>query len=317
MKSVKPDIDSKMVTNLLRDDLQIDFDHLKEVSGGQIARTYSLDIDGRACILQFNEQNMSQGCLNELFFRERFLQNGIPVRFVLHEGDFAGLHFTVAVKVQGKGLIQIPLSEFISVLPSVMDILLSISSIDVSDTSGYGWLDGNKNGKFASWQEHLRQVRDEEPGEFYDRWHGLFDSTFLDRNLFDDFYKKMEDRLDLTPSSRELVHGGFGYGNVVVNDRQISGVLDWQDARYGDHIFDLAYMINWLDRSLQEACVNVYQESIRKIGRSEAHLEDRIKCYWYYIGLDGLRFAAKTENEGFYKAVLDKLSLIDDFVMTV
>ena len=70
-------------------------------------------------------------------------------------------------------------------------------------------------------------------------------------------------------------------------------------------------MLNWLDPSTQEACVNVYQESLEKLGRSEDHLRDRIRCYKYYTDIDGLRFAAKTKNEGFYQAVLDKLSLLD------
>jgi hygromycin-B 4-O-kinase len=192
-----------------------------------------------------------------------------------------------------------------------MDILLSIASVDITNTTGYGWLDPKGNGKFASWRAHLCQVRDEEPGQFYDRWYELFDSTFLDRRVFDHYYTKMEELIDLTPSGRELVHGGFGYGNVLVHDGQVTGVLDWQDARYGDHVFDLAYMLYWLDGGIQEVCVNVYKESLRKLGRSEAHLEDRIKCYQYYTGVDGLRFAAKTKNEGSYRAVLDKLSLLD------
>jgi hygromycin-B 4-O-kinase len=311
MKSVKPVIDDQTVTTLLRDDLQIDFDDLKEVDGGQIARTYSLDMDGRPCVLQFTEHNMSQGCLNERFFSERFRQMEIPVRSVLHQGNFAGLHFTVSVKVQGKGLNQLPWREFMAVLPSVMDLLLRIASIDTSGTTGYGWLDVNGNGKFTSWREHLCQVRDEEPGQFHDRWHRHFDSTFLDRKVFDHYYTKMEDLIDQTPSRRQLVHGGFGYGNVLVKDGQIIAVLDWQDARYGDSIFDLAYMRNWLDASIQEMCRNVYKESLERLGCSEAHLEDRIKCYQYYTGIDGLRFAAKTENESFYRAVLDKLALLD------
>jgi len=312
IESVKPVIDCETVTILLRDELQIDFDNLEEIDGGQISRTYSLDIGGRPYVLQFTEYNMSQGCLNERFFSERFHQMKIPVRNVLHEGDFAGLHFTVAAKVHGKGLNQLPLDEFIAVLPSVMDTLLRIASVDTSDTTGYGWIDLNGNGIFASWREYLCQIRDEEPGQFYDRWHELFDSTFLDREVFDHYYTIMENMIDMTPSRRELVHGGFGYGNVLVNDDRVTAVLDWQDARYGDHVFDLAYMLNWLEKSTQEACVNVYKESLRKLGPSETRVEDRIKCYRYYSGIDGLRFAAKTKNEGFYRAVLDKLSLLNE-----
>jgi hygromycin-B 4-O-kinase len=312
IESVKPVIDCETAAMLLRDELRIDFDNLEEIGDGQIARTYSLDMGGRPYVLQFTEHNMSQGCLNERFFSERFRQMKIPVRSVLHEGDFAGLHYTVAAKVHGIGWNQLPLDEFMAVLPSVTDILLRIASVDTSDTTGYGWLDLRGNGKFASWREHLCQVRDEEPGQFYDRWHELFDSTFLDRKVFDYYYTKMEELIDRTPLRRELVHGGFGYGNVLVNDGQITTVLDWQDARYGDHVFDLAYMLDWLDESTQEACVRVYKESLRKLGRSEARIEDRIKCYRYYTGIDGLRFAAKTKNEGFYKAVLDKFSQLDE-----
>ena len=147
MESVKPVIDREAVTILLRDELQIDFDNLEEIDDGQISRTYSLNIDGRPYVLQFTEHNMSYGCRNECFFSERFRQMKIPVRSVLHEGEFAGLHFTIAAKVHGMGLNQLPLDDFIAVLPSVMDILQRISSIDTSDTIGYGWLDVNGNGR--------------------------------------------------------------------------------------------------------------------------------------------------------------------------
>ena len=36
--------------------------------------------------------------------------------------------------------------------------------MDLDGTIGYGWLDEKGNGRFSSWQEHLRQVKDEEPG---------------------------------------------------------------------------------------------------------------------------------------------------------
>jgi hygromycin-B 4-O-kinase len=311
MKSVKPTIEYQAVTALLREELRIDFANLKEVDGGLIARTYALELEGRPYVLQFTAHNMSQGCLNERFFSERFRQMEIPVRNVLYEGDFTGLHYTIAEKVQGKGLNQLPWDEFTAVLPSVMDLLMRIASIDTSDTTGYGWLDVDGTGMFASWRAYLCQIKNEEPGMFYDRWHSLFDSTFLDRKVFDHYFNKMEDLIDQTPSRRELVHGGFGYGNLLVKDGRITAVLDWQDARYGDPVFDLAYMTDWFDGGTQEACINVYKQSLEKFGRQETNLQDRIKCYRYFMGIDGLRFAAKTENQGFYQAVLDKLAVLE------
>ena len=311
MKSAKPGMDRDTAIMLLRDELRIVIKNLAEITDGRISRTYSLDIGGRPCILQFTEQNMSQGCLNERLFAEKFRRMGIPVRSVLHEGEFAGLHFTVAAKVQGKGLDRLPREEFEAVLPSIMDILLRIASVDTSDTVGYGWLEADGNGKFSSWREHLCQVREEEPGRFYGRWHHLFDTTFLERKVFDRYYAKMKELIEAAPSRRELVHGGFGYGNLLVEQGRVAVVLDWQDARYGDPVFDLAYMLYWLDEKGRKACVKAYQESLKRRGRSEACLEERVKCYQYYTGVDGLRFAAKTKNEKFYRAMLDKLSLLE------
>jgi hygromycin-B 4-O-kinase len=312
MESVKPAIDYKTATRLLRDELKLDFDNLKEIDAGQISRTYSLDLRGQPGILQFTEPNMSQGTLNERLFRTRFSEMQIPIRQVLHTGEFLGLQFTVAVKAQGRGLNQLPLDEFMAILPAVMDLLLKIASVDTSENSGYGWLAPYGNGICGSWREHLCQVKEEELGNFYGRWHKLFETTFLDRQVFEHYYRKMEALIDLTPSRRELVHGGFGYGNVLVKDGQVSVVLDWQDARYGDHVFDLAYLLNWYDKPTQEAGLKVYQESIERIGRVEAHLNERIKCYQLYTGIDGLRFAAKTNDEGLYRTLLDKLSQLDD-----
>lgn len=311
VESVKPVIDSEAAARVLRDELHIDFDDLHEIGKSQISRSYSLSVGGQLCELQFTEQNMSQGCWNERFFKERFRQMEIPVRAVLQEGDYDGLHFVLAEKVNGRGLGQLPLNEFIAALPSVMDMLLRIASVDTSDTTGYGWLDSNGNGRFASWREHLCQVRDEEPGLFYDRWHVLFDTTFLSRKVFDEYYGKMEALIDSTPLRRELVHGGFGYGNVLLDNGQVTAVLDWQDARYGDHVLALMYTLSWLDRSKREAFLSAYKSALKRHGRSEDRIEDRIKCYEYYTGLDGMRFAAKTMDKRFYRGVLDQLTLVD------
>jgi aminoglycoside phosphotransferase (APT) family kinase protein len=98
---------------------------------------------------------------------------------------------------------------------------------------------------------------------------------------------------------------------MLVNDGRIVCVLDWQDARYGDHVYDLTYMLYWLGESTQAACMNVYKEALKRLDRSEDRLEDRMKCYQYYIGVDVLRFTAKTKNEEFYRAALDKLAQLD------
>jgi hygromycin-B 4-O-kinase len=109
------------------------------------------------------------------------------------------------------------------------------------------------------------------------------------------------------PTERRLVHGGFGYGNVLVHHHAVAAVLDWQDARYGDPLFDLAYMVFFREAPVAAKMLEAYQSQTHGSQLFPENFAARLACYQYYIGLDSMRFAAKTNNPGFYAFVLEKL----------
>ena len=42
-----------------------------------------------------------------------------------------------------------------------------------------------------------------------------------------------------------LLHGDYGFDNVLVDQGKISGVLDWANAKYGDFLYDVAWLDFW------------------------------------------------------------------------
>jgi len=310
MAYTKPHITNDSVIRLLNKVLDSPISNLSSIDSGQIASTYSFDMADKKLFVQFNYENMSQGYRTEVFYAERFSLNDVPVRKIIAQGEYEGFQYSISEKAIGESLDKINANDFELAFPSVMDCLVKIESVDLEGTVGYGWLDNKFNGAFSSWPDHLMQIKDEEPGYFYGEWHHLFKTTFLDKNIFDKYLGRLERLLPKLPDERYLVHGGFGYGNVLVHDHNVSAVLDWQDARYGDPLFDLAYMVFWRNDSVAAKCLDVYQSSISKSTISMENFNARMACYKYYIGLDSMRFSAKTNNHSFYKYVLGILESI-------
>jgi len=308
MKSVKPEIDEASVRSLVEKRLGWHIEELTAIEAGQIARTYSFAFNSQKFVIQFYKENMSHGPRIEQFLSRRLLNNHVPVRQFVSQGKHESLHFSISKNVNGQGLDTVSPEEFNSTLPSVMDILVNISSADISDTEGYGWLDEKGNGIFASWQEHLEQIKEEEPGQFYGKWHDLFNTTFLEKDLFYRYYEKMQALMDKIPDTRALIHGGFGYGNVLVENNEVTLVLDWTDARYGDSLLDVAYLDFW---RTDNDVLDQFQQFCEQKRVIHENYKFRILCYKYYLGLDTMRFFSKIENQPAYNSTCEILRGLD------
>ncbi len=310
MASIKPEIKIESVFFLLKNVLDMRVDGLDEINTGRIARTFMFASGEKEWFIQFTASNMSQGFRTESHYAHQFRKHGVPVRSVFSTGACEGLDYLISGKVGGRGFHENGREEFIGTLPSVVSVLANISEIEITNTEGFGWLNGEMNGTFASWPAHLLQIRDEEPGRFYDNWHHLFETTFLEREAFDRYYLKMEKLFPFLIDVRNLLHGGFGYGNVLTLDRRVTAILDWQDARYGDPLFDLAYMTFWHEPELAQIITNEYQKRFIDFDFARENFWSRLACYLYYIGLDGMRFSAMTNDILFYRSVLKVLERI-------
>ncbi len=305
MAQIKPKVTIQNTEKLL-DELMFNID---KITDGQIARTFAFSSNNIDYFIQFNQKNMSQGTLNELIYKDKFLKSNIPLRQIVSNGDFLEYKYLITEKTIGKSFEELDDNEFTMLLPEIIKTLKNIANSDTSEYKKYGWLDENGNGKFESWKSHLQSIKDEEPGLFYENWHSLFDSSFLDKDKFYLYFDKMIDLFKYIPEKRELIHSGYCGGNVLFNQNKITAILDWQDARYGDSVYDLAYMIFWMEKDKSKKCIDEYIKAF-EINSYIDNLFHRINCYKYYIGLDGMRFAAKTENKEFYEYIMWLLSEI-------
>jgi hygromycin-B 4-O-kinase len=277
---------------------------------GQIAQTFSFVVHDREHFIQFHHANMSQAERTEAHFLKEFELHEVPIRHVVEKGCVKELYYTVSEKVHGVPLASLPAEDLLRAMPSVLENLARISQVDTTGTAGYGWLDETCQGKFESWPDHLLGIWNEDPKDFYGHWHSFFDSTFLEKEVFDFYFGQMRDLLPFVPNVRRLVHGDYGYGNVFLEGGNVSAILDWQNGRYGDPAFDLAGMLFWREFDVAAEIFRLYRVRASSGDFMATDLSERVKCYLLYLGLDGLRFSARTDNRGLYDHVLTLLDKV-------
>ncbi|HEY3993347.1 MAG TPA: phosphotransferase, partial [Ktedonobacteraceae bacterium] len=191
--------------------------------------------------------------------------------------------------------------EVRNLVPHMLDILEAVHSVDTSETRGYGIFDYQGKGLASSWHRSLSIIAEEEDEkDYFGKWYRLFDETFLERDLYEDLYRRMTALLAHCPENRNLILGGLSTRNLLAQDGKITAVLDLLEASYGDVVYDIAALDFWSPwLGMREAFLEYQQQR----GRELPFYAERLLCYECHHALIGLRFFAKGGNEAAYQMV--------------
>lgn len=311
--TIKPHIKEERVLQILQAYFQQQILNLQVIQGGNVAQTFEFSVgsgdvagagEAQAYIIRFNAP-MTINFEKEAYTYERFASPSIPIPRVVQLGRLDGLHFAITEKLPGQNLLQLPRPEYVTLLPRLVEVLDAIHQVPVGERSGFGVFDGNGDAPESSWKEHLGIVREEDPdADFMGSWHTLFHTSFLERDLFDAIYQKMMLQSQFCPEERYLVHGDYGFGNVLAQEGKITAVLDWMGARYGDFLYDVAWLDFWAAHDGWRARFHAYYH---QAGRLIPFFNERILCCQCYITLNAMKFFAKAGSKESYDFVTDRL----------
>jgi hygromycin-B 4-O-kinase len=305
MTQIKPEVEEREVVALVSDHFGAPVTRIDTPSMGQIARTFFCRVDGQDYVVRFNRDNMAANLPKEAYVYARYAPPGIPIPEILQVGRHGDLHYAISRRVPGVPLVSLLYDEYQRTIPALLDTLDAIHTVEVVDARGYGTFDNNGAGPFGSWRESLAVIRDEqEPWDFFGKWHHLFDDSFLERDVFDTIYARMDALLQYCPEERHLVHGSTDLGNVVGHAGRITGVLDWINAMYGDFVYDIAGLDFWTPgEGYADRCRSRYAAGA---GIPPAY-DERLRCYGCYHALNAMIFFAHTGDHDGYVWARDRI----------
>lgn len=245
-------------------------------------------------------------------FAHYFSSTELPIPKILEIGQALGGSFAISKKVVGKPIDGCTTDEMRQIVPRVIDMLEELRAVDTSNTSGYGGWDENSNGTMKSWHKSLLNVTNDDPKNRGHGWKAKLASSETGSVVFDKVYIELSKLITYCPEIRHVIHSDLLHFNVLVDHDQITAVIDWGCAKYGDFLYDVAWFTFWSFWYPSMNGIDFKKEVIhhyQQIGLEVPNFEERIKCYELHIGLDSIVYSAYKENWEFIKAVENQLEL--------
>lgn len=295
MPDIRPQLDLTAVDGFLRGRLGAPVEALRALRGGEICRAFAYTLAGKRYVIRFAARE--SGFVHDRFAHQRFAPLGIPIPPIHEIGRWGAQAFAISSYVPSDPIHHLSAARQEALAPRVVEMLDRIHQIDIGDISGYGDLDDDGKGRAPTWPAYLAAIATEDPHDFFGRWSRLYDESFLERRLCEELLARMHALLPYCPQERSLVHGDFGFDNVIAAEDQITAVLDWANMKYGDFLFDVAWLNFWPSPVPYD---DLFRRYYAERGRVLPHYEERIRCYTCHIGLTALRFFAHTGQRAPY-----------------
>lgn len=294
--TVKTKIEQELVVDFLQEHFDNSITEIEFLKGGESSQAFSFNSNGENLVVRINTDDAS--FKKDAYVVDHFVTKQIPAPRIIEVGKFDDkLFYAISEKAEGRTVNTFSPDEYKKVLPEMLSILDSIHSTDIRDTSGYGkWKPEDGVGELDSWKESILSVHE------YVKDGNLFKNSFLEKDVWDKVYLELEKLVDFCPEERYLVHGDYGSDNVVSDGEKITGVLDWAASRYGDFLYDIAWLSFWgTKRDPQKIVENIYR------GKDIPNFEERLLCYKLRIALGSLSFYAYSNQKEKYDLVKQRL----------
>ncbi len=296
MSTHKTTVDKDMVLTFLKDTFSKDVSDFEVISGGEGSQAYSFNDKGEQYIIRVNKHH-TLGFRKDEYASLNYSSPLIPIPKILKIGRINDdLRFCISQRVEGKILDLFSAAELNSLLPNMFEVLDAIHATDVSNTKGCGKWDADGQGEDKTWKEYLLCVDKYSKGE--DGKPGLFETSFLEKDFWDKAYARMKELLEYCGDERFLVHGDYGFNNVLSDGKKITGVIDWECSVYGDFLFDVAWLSFW-SQTLDYQ--DLYLKHSKERGVEIKNFNERMLCYKINVGLSACSFYAYSGQEEKYK----------------
>lgn len=252
------------------------FVNVKELSGGLVSQTYLFEVGEERFIFQVG--NYLESYKKERFIDEKY-NKILPVRHVLevHKTDHE-LAYSISKFIEGDKLFDLNSQQLLDIVPAVLNTLEALESVEVSEyREGYGYFDSTGNASYPTWLDFLKAVYNH---DIYN-WASL-EKKGMDSEVVNKAIQELKAHIkSVNFSKKNIVHGDLGSFNLLAKDNQITAIIDWSLALYGDHLYDKANFLFWNEDKLQPLIKEIKNKYITTDETKEVFY-----CYMLRIGLE-------------------------------
>lgn len=297
MSTIKTKIDPKNVMEFLTRYFNGNIVNLVSLKGGEMSQAFSFSTDLGDFVIRVNKERGSYD--KDLYAYKHFDKNLIPMPEMIEIGSLGErLFYAISKKSSGKNLDEWDDDAILGLLPQLFGILDVIHAQKIPE-SEFGYWDGKGEAYSRSWKEFILLKDDE-----LRRGDELTDDSFLEMDVVNRVDNVFKGLVKYLPEEKCLVHGDYGFNNIITDGRKITGVLDWGEGMYGDFMYDVSWLSFWSSNIPYGKLIKKHYMEIEK--RVEKY-DERLLCYEICIGMGALGFFVKSDQRGSYEWTKKKL----------
>lgn len=261
---------------------------VEPLAGGHWSKAFGFRAGGRDLVARFGAHVAD-------FHRDRaavqFGGPDMPVPEVLQIGEAFGGYYCVSERMFGEMIDDLPAERMQPIVPGVLRLMDVLRGVDLQR-----WI-ADLQIKATPWREQLLKVDQE--NERVHGWHDRLEGFPLGTEAYSLAWRYLNEHLDVCPDANALVHNDLFHQKVLVQGDRISGVLDWGNAMPGDFLYELAlvdFYAPWFPSMEGIDWVREAREHYERIGLEVPNMDERLRCYWMHVGLDGMAYNAFRED---------------------
>lgn len=247
-----------------------DISALTPLQEGEESQAFSFTQGGQKFILRVGAD--IEGYRKDALAFTCFANTAVPVPEVTCTGLLNNQHpFAVSRMIAGVTMQDADEQVVEAVLPQLTDIWRDISNVHpASNADSFAAMLGPT---YGDWRNFLRSEHE-----------SLLGTNSVDSDLAHQLVDEINRLIPHCPQGHQVIHGDFGSNNIIINPDvpEIAAVIDWDSARYGDPLFDIATAYFW------RTWLTCFDLSAKywdqHLGIMPAYRQ-RIRCYQLVIGV--------------------------------
>ncbi|MFK7693222.1 hypothetical protein [Paenibacillus sp. HJGM_3] len=209
---------------------------------------------------------------------------------------------------------QLTPQQFADCCDLIFDKILEISSTDIAGVGGYGQFNEDCKTEYATCREFLIDTFTEDKDGYWYNWREMFETTLLERQFFESYFKEMEDRIQFCEGKRFLVNNNTFFINMITDGKTMVGFPDWSRSGICDFLLDFAIMdLNKPYLKIPE----LFFEYCKKRNIVIQDYKERFLCMAYYKGIDTLRWHASIDDTESCKSIMKSIGELKDRINAI
>lgn len=313
MSTLKTKVDSEEVFDFLKKNFATDIPSLTPIKAGETSQAFLFSSKDGEFVVRVHSKK--HGFEKDKYAYEHFGSEDIPVPKMLQMGQLNGqLYYAITEKAKGKIIDHFAKDEIRTFIPELIKTLDAIRNLDIKNTTQFGDWDSDGRASEVTWKDYLAKLiedfssyseRSEEKGSRSGSYNDKrAEGALLEKNIVEKILAHYKPLIDYCPNILHLVHGDVGFNNMFSDGNKITGVIDWELSKYGDFLYDVAWLSFW-ETEIDYA--GIFLKHYEAEGVSVPNFRERMLCYKLHFGLGSLQFASDSGQEDTYRWTKDRL----------